>query len=43
MIHAPSDFQHGAADAGGRPSASALERSLFLALWAEEVRQTTGF
>jgi len=42
MIHAPSDFRHAAADAGGPPPAPALARSLFLALWAEEARHTAG-
>ncbi len=42
MIHAPSDFRHAAADAGGPPPAHALARSLFLALWAEEVRHTAA-
>lgn len=39
LIHAPSDFRHAVADGGGTPSREALERSLFLALWAEEVRR----
>jgi len=38
LIHTPSDFRHAAADAGGPPPPPALEQSLFLALWAEEVR-----
>jgi hypothetical protein len=38
LIHAQSDFHHAAADAGGPPAAEALARSLFLALWSEEVR-----
>jgi hypothetical protein len=38
LIHAQSDVRHAAADAGGPPPAAALARSLFLALWAEEVR-----
>ena len=38
LIHAQSDVRHAAADAGAPPSAEALARSLFLALWAEEVR-----
>jgi hypothetical protein len=42
MIHAPSDFRHAVADAGGLPPAPALAQSLFLALWAEEVRHTAG-
>lgn len=42
MVHAPSDFRHAAADAGGLPPESALARSLFLGLWAEEVRHTAG-
>jgi hypothetical protein len=42
LIHAQSDFRHAAADAGGPPPADALARSLFLALWTEEVRHITG-
>jgi len=38
LIHAHSDVRHAAADAGGAPSADALRRSLFLALWTAEVR-----
>ena len=38
LIHAHSDFRHAAADAGASPSPDALGRSLFLGLWAEEVR-----
>jgi hypothetical protein len=38
LIHAYSDALHAAADAGGPPSAEALRRSLFLALWSAEVR-----
>jgi hypothetical protein len=38
LIHAQSDFHHAAADAGGPPPPEALARSLFLALWSEEVR-----
>jgi hypothetical protein len=39
LIHARSDYRHAAADSGGRPATAALARSLFLGLWAEEVRQ----
>jgi hypothetical protein len=38
LIHAYSDARHAEADAGGPPSAEALRRSLFLALWTAEVR-----
>ena len=38
LIHAPSEFRHAAADAGGTPSAEALGRGLFLGLWGEELR-----
>jgi len=38
LIHAQSDVRHAAADAGAPPPAEALARSLFLALWVEEVR-----
>ena len=38
LIHAQSDARHAAADAGGPPPPAALARSLFLGLWAEEVR-----
>jgi len=39
LMHTPSEFRHAEADAGGPPPASALERSLFLALWSAEVRR----
>ena len=42
LIHAPSEFRHAAADAGGRPPADVLARSLFLRLWREEVRLASG-
>ena len=42
LIHAQSDFHHAAADAGGPPPAEALARSLFLALWSEEVRDISA-
>jgi len=42
MIHAQSDARHAAADAGGAPPAELLSRSLFLALWEEEVRHIAG-
>jgi hypothetical protein len=42
LIHAPSEFRHAAADAGGPPPAGVLERSLFLALWQQEVRDAAG-
>jgi hypothetical protein len=42
LIHAESDFRHAAADAAGPPAHKVLARSLFLALWAEEVRQAAG-
>jgi len=38
LIHAQSDARRAAADAGAPPPAEALARSLFLALWTEEVR-----
>lgn len=38
LIHAPSEYRHAAADAGGEPPAEALARGLFLGLWAEELR-----
>jgi hypothetical protein len=38
LIQAQSDFRHAADDAGGPPAPEVLARSLFLALWAEEVR-----
>jgi hypothetical protein len=41
MIHAQSEVRHAAADAGGVPGAAALSRSLFLALWQEEVGHVT--
>lgn len=42
LLHAPSQFHHAAADAGGSPEASALAESLFLQLWTEEVRRVSG-
>lgn len=42
MIHAQSDFRHAAADAGGPPPTNVLARSLFLALWTEELRDITS-
>ena len=42
LIHAQSDARHAAADAGGAPPAELLSRSLFLALWEEEVRNIAG-
>ena len=42
LIHAPSEFRHAAADAGGPPPAGVLERSLFLGLWQQEVRDAAG-
>jgi aminoglycoside phosphotransferase (APT) family kinase protein len=39
LMHTPSDFRHAAADAGGPPPSAALGRSLFLALWTEELRR----
>jgi aminoglycoside phosphotransferase (APT) family kinase protein len=38
LIHARSDYRHAAADSGGQPPSTVLARSLFLGLWAEEVR-----
>jgi len=38
LIHCRSDYGHLAADAAGVPSTSALRKSLFLALWEEELR-----
>ena len=42
LIHARSDARHAAADAGGTPPAELLSRSLFLALWEQEVRHIAG-
>jgi hypothetical protein len=42
LIHAQSDARHAAADVGGVPPAELLSRSLFLALWEEEVRHIAG-
>jgi hypothetical protein len=42
LIHAKSEFDHFAADAGGSPDVAALRRSLFLALWQEELRHVAG-
>ncbi|HEX5387005.1 MAG TPA: hypothetical protein VFW66_09920 [Gemmatimonadales bacterium] len=38
LVHARSDYRHAVADAGGRaPGSRTLRRSLFLALWREEL------
>ena len=42
LVHAQSEFRHAAADAGGPPSPATLGRSLFLALWQQEVRDVTA-
>lgn len=42
LIHAQSDARHAAADAGGAPPVELLSRSLFLALWEEEIRHIAG-
>ena len=42
LIHAQSDARHATADAGERPSPEALSRSLFLALWSEEIRKLSA-
>jgi aminoglycoside phosphotransferase (APT) family kinase protein len=39
LIHTRSEHRRLAADAGGRPPAASLRRSLFLALWQEELRR----
>ncbi|MGH7516843.1 MAG: phosphotransferase family protein [Gemmatimonadales bacterium] len=39
LIHTRSDYRRFAADAGGPPPVTSLERSLFLALWREELRR----
>jgi hypothetical protein len=41
LIHTRSDYRHLWADAGGPPPREALRRSLFLALWREELRRGT--
>jgi hypothetical protein len=38
MAHAPSEFRHLSADAGGEPTHDALRRGVFLSLWEEELR-----
>jgi hypothetical protein len=42
LVHAQSDARHAAADAGGVAPAELLSRSLFLALWEQEVRHIAG-
>jgi len=42
LVHARSEFLHFAADAAGHSDAAALRRSLFLALWQEEMRHVTA-
>jgi hypothetical protein len=42
LIHAQSEFRRAAADVGEPPSPAALGRSLFLALWQQEVRDVTA-
>ena len=39
IIHTRSEYRRFAADAGGPPAASALEGSLFFALWREELHR----
>ena len=39
LIHTRSEYLRFAADAGGQPPPTALTRSLFLALWREELRR----
>jgi hypothetical protein len=39
LIHSRSEYDRLAADAGGPPSTDVLHRSLFLALWREELRR----
>ena len=39
LIHSRSEYRRLVADAGGPPALGALERSLFLALWREELSQ----
>jgi hypothetical protein len=41
LIHSRSDYRRFAADAGGRPDQRALQRSVFLSLWEEEMRTRT--
>jgi hypothetical protein len=41
LIHALSEYRHAAADAGATPPSSMLAGSLFLGLWAEEVRHVS--
>jgi len=41
LTHAPSEFRQMTADAGGPPGPDVLRRSLFLAFWAEELRDLT--
>jgi hypothetical protein len=41
LVHARSEYQHFTADAGGTPTAVALRRSLFAALWQEEMRHAS--
>ncbi|MFN8525924.1 MAG: phosphotransferase [Chloroflexota bacterium] len=38
MIHAHSEYQHFSADVGATPPPDVLRRSLFVALWEEELR-----
>jgi hypothetical protein len=38
MLHARSEYEQFAADAGGPPTPERLGRSVFLAWWEEEVR-----
>jgi hypothetical protein len=42
MLHAQSEYRRMSDDAGGPPSADALRQSLFLGLWEEELRSSTG-
>jgi Phosphotransferase enzyme family len=39
IIHSHSEYRRLTADAGGKPTAASLRRSLFLALWREELHR----
>jgi hypothetical protein len=41
LVHSRSDYRHFAADAGGPPDQRALQRSVFLSLWEEDMRART--
>jgi aminoglycoside phosphotransferase (APT) family kinase protein len=42
LIHSKSEYKRFVAEAGGRPTPTTLRLSLFVSLWEEELRRTSG-